>query len=341
MSANVETMAYNAKNGVPWHKEGTAVPQAATAEEMYEASGLNWQVVKQPLYTNPVGQPGSYIAVNDRVAMVRSSDNRVLGTVGSTYQPIQNLEMFEFAEALMRTGETVLFETAGSLNNGRTVFAEAIVPERAITIDGDPQGQIMPYLIVNTGHDGLRAFQATFTPVRVVCANTLAMALSGAKNLFVVRHTVNSGDRIDAARKALRVNVEYLDEVKKVSEALIAKPMTLKDILGATEKLIPSMAETPEKAVKAAAQRDLIIGLYRNSANLDGVPETAYRWVQAVAEYADHVRVYRATKKGSAEDARTLAILDGTSAALKTAALRIVLPQAAKRGAGGRFVKAG
>lgn len=340
MSADVETMAYNKVNGVPWHGEGKALEGASNADEMYAASGLDWEVVKSPLLTYGTGAASSaLLAVNDRVAMLRTSDNRVLGTVGATYAPIQNREMFDFAEALMKTGETVLFETAGSLNNGRVVFAEAIVPERGIKIEGDPQGEIMPYLIVNTGHDGLRAFQATFTPVRVVCANTLAMALSGARNLFVVRHTVNSQDRIAAARNALRLNVEYLDQIKTVSEALIKQTMSISDILKATEVLIPSMGETEEKSVKAGKQRDEIVALYRNSANLDGVPESAYRWVQAVAEYSDHVRTYRATKKGSAADARTLAILDGTSAKLKTRALAIVAPKAAKRGAGGRFVK--
>ena len=340
MSADVETMAYNGKNGVPWHGDGKSLAEAATAEEMHEASGLNWRVVKQPILCYGTGDASSaLLEVKDRVAIVRTSDNHVLGCVGATYQTIQNEEMFAFAEALMRTGETVKFETAGSLNGGRTVFAEAIVPERGITIDGDPQGTIMPYLIVNTGHDGLRSFQATFTPVRVVCANTLAMALAGARNLYVIRHTVNSGDRIADALKTLRLNVEYLDEIKAVSAALMKRTMTLKDILAATEKLIPSMTDVPEKALKAQAQRDLIVGLYQNSANLDGVPETAYRWVQAVAEYADHSRVYRATKKGSASDARTLAILDGTASRIKTDALRLVLPQAAKRGPGGKFAK--
>lgn len=338
----VETMAYNAKNGVPWHGKGESLEDASDAETMKRKSGLNWTVNKSPLFTYGVGDASTHLlAVTDRVAMVRSSDNKVLGTVGATYQPIQNDQMFEFAEALMKTGETVRFETAGSLNGGRVVFAEAVVPERGITIDGDPQGEVLPYLIVNTGHDGLRSFQATFTPIRVVCANTLAMALKGASSLFVVRHTIKAPDYINEARKALHLNVEYLHEVKIVSEELIKRPMSLKEILAATEKLIPSMTDTAEKAVKAGRERDKIIAIYRNADNLDGVPESAYRFVQAVAQYADHERTYRATKKGSAEDARTIAILDGTAATIKTNALRLVLPQAAKRGPGGRFVKAG
>lgn len=342
MTANVETMAYNAENGVPWHKVGNPVNGAADKETMQREAGLLWTVNKQPLFTYGLGdQSSTLLAVTDRVAMVRSSDNKVLGTVGATYQPIQNDELFTFADALVGTGAGVKFETAGSLNGGRVVFAQAVIPEKAIKIDGDPQGEVMPYLILASGHDGLRAMQATFTPVRVVCSNTLAMALKGAAHVFSIRHTVNSGDRIADAYKALRVNVEYLEEVRKVSQQLIKVKMSRKDVLAGLEVLIPSMSETPEKAVKAQKQRDDIFTLYTASPNLDGVPESAYRFVQAVAEWADHERPYRATKKGSADDARALAVLDGTASTYKTNALRLVLPAAAVRGPGGRFAKVG
>jgi phage/plasmid-like protein (TIGR03299 family) len=342
----VETMAYvqRTERDIPWHKLGTpilvkdgeALPDGPT---MQKQSGLLWGVHKQPLFTVAIDNPAQYIAVNSRVAIVRDTDNRVLGTVGPTYQPIQNTELFDFADALMKADDAVRFETAGSLYDGRVVWALAVAPERAIKIDGDPQGDIMPYLVLATGHDGLRALQVTFSPTRVVCANTLNMALRGSKNVVSIRHTVNAMSKVETARKALRINVEYLDTLAAVSKQLMKQKMSIKDVLAATEELIPSMSKSddPEKAVKAQAQRDLIVALYRNSDNLDGVPETAYRFVQAVAEYADHDRTYRKTKKGSAEDARALAILDGTAQAIKENALRLVLPAA---GARGRFTKA-
>lgn len=323
---------------IPWHKLGTPLDSAPDGETMRKAAGLDWQVVKQPLYTEAVGKPGTYIAVPGRVAVVRSTDSHVIGTVGATYHTIQNEELFDFADALLAAGEPVKFETAGALYGGRVVWALASAPERAIKIDGDPQGDIMPYLVLSTGHDGLRAMQVTFSPTRVVCANTLNMALRGSKNVFTIRHTVNAGSKVDAARAALRVNVEYLDTLAAVSKQLIKQRMSITDVLSATEVLIPSMSKDKDddsKAVKAQAQRDIIVALYRNSANLDGVPESAYRFVQAVAEYADHDRVYRRTKKGSAEDARALAILDGTATKLKENALRLVLPAATR----GRFTK--
>jgi phage/plasmid-like protein (TIGR03299 family) len=327
--------AFNSENGLAWHKLGTPVDGRQDADAMQEAASLNWQVVKQPLFA-PVVNGAGMVDVPMKVATIRDIDSKVLGIVGPTYSVIQNDEMFDFASELMKTGETVLFETAGALNDGKLVFALAAVPERGITIEGDPQGTIAPYLILNTGHDGLRAFQAAFTPVRVVCSNTLNMALAGAASVFKIRHTVNAQDRVAAARKALRLNVEYLEELKTVSEDLIKRPMTVNDVKKATVKLIPSTAETEEKAVKAQAQRDLIIALFQNSANLDGVPDSAYRWVQAVAEYADHGRTYRKTKRGNEDEARAVAILDGTATAIKQRALALVLPKAQPR-VGGKF----
>lgn len=335
--AGKAAMAYVKRNeaDIPWHTLGTPLDKAPDGATMRVKAGLDWEVVKQPLYTEAVGKPGTYLAVNSRVAVVRDIDNHVIGTVGPTYQTIQNEELFDFADALLKAGEPVKFETAGALYDGRVVWALASVPERAIKIDGDPQGDIMPYLVLSTGHDGLRAMQVTFSPTRVVCANTLNMALRGSKNVYTIRHTVNAMNKVSAAQAALRVNVEYLDTLAAVSKQLIKQKMTVNDVIAATEKLIPSMSKDTDddsKAVKAQAQRDLIRALFVNSPNLDGVPESAYRFVQAVAEYADHERVYRKTKKGSAEDARALAILDGTATGLKENALRLVLPAAGARG---------
>jgi phage/plasmid-like protein (TIGR03299 family) len=331
--------AYNIEGGLPWHGLGKPVQGRQDGASMQEAAQLNWQVVKQPLLT-PVVNGTGFVDVPYKVATVRSTDSHVLGVVGPTYTVIQNDEMFAFAEALMKTGETVLFETAGALNDGKIVFALASVPERGITIDGDPQGQIMPYLILNSGHDGLRAFQAAFTPVRVVCRNTLNMALAGAVSVYKVRHTVKAADRVEAARRALRVNVEYIETLKAVSEELMRRPMTINDVKKFTVKLIPSTAEDDEKAVKAQRQRDAIVALYLNSANLSGIGDNAYRLMQAVAEYFDWQRDYRKTKRGSADDARALAILDGTALDGKDRALGLLMPKAQPRGAGGKFAKA-
>lgn len=338
--AGKEAMAGNIKNGLWWHKLGTQLDGQVTGEEMLKAATLDWNVVKQPMFTYGVGSASNLIIpVKGRVATVRDIDSHFIATVGETYRVIQNAELADFANALLEVDGGVQFESAGALYDGRVVWMLAAVPEKAFHVDGD-NGDVMPYLVLKTGHDGLTAFSMAPTPVRVVCANTLNMAMAGAKSQFTIRHTVNADSRIETARKALRVNVEYLDTLREVAEQLVKRPMTIKDVLAATVKLIPTTAETPEKAVKAQAQRDSIVALYRNSENLRDLPETGYRFVQAVAEYADHDRTYRGTKKGNAADARAVAILSGTALDIKDRALRLVLPAAVKRGAGGKFVKA-
>jgi phage/plasmid-like protein (TIGR03299 family) len=322
-------MAYNAENGVPWHKLGQPLDGQKTGEEMLVAANLDWQVIKQPILTYAAGSDQQIVQANvGKVVTMRDIDSHPIGVVGATYQPIQNSEMFDFADALLSENGGVVFETAGALNDGRVVFALASIPEKAVTIDGDPQGKVMPYIILSTGHDGLRAFTAAPTPVRVVCQNTLNMAMSGASNIYRIKHTVNALDRVAAARKAFGVTFNHLDTFVKVSGQLMKLELSINDVWAATEKLIPALTDEPEKAYKAVAQRESIVALYQNSANLDGVPFTAYRFVQAVAEYADHAKVYRGTKVGSAEDARALGILTGNSLKLKADALRLVLPSA-------------
>lgn len=335
-------MAFNSQNGIPWHQLGTPLPDTADADEMIVAAGLDWNVVKQPLFAYGVGDKSSFLLpVPGRVATVRDIDSHVIATVGETYQPIQNREIFDFASALINTGESVKFETAGALFDGRVVWALASIPDQAIRIDGDDSA-IMPYLVLSSGHDGLRAFMASFTPVRVVCANTLAMAMKGSRETYVIRHTVKALDYVEDAKKALRLNVEYIKTLRAVSEQLMKRKVTIADVTAFTEVLIPSTATEPEKAFKAQRQRDEIVALYQNSQTLEGVvrPGTAYRLMQATAEWVDHTKEYRKTKKGTAADARAIAILDGQGAAIKDKALSLLLPAAAKRDAKGHFVKA-
>lgn len=334
-------MAYNVENGVPWHKLGTALVGRKSGAEMKVAAGLDWDVIKQPILTFASDGKTIIPANVGKVVTVRDIDSHPIAVVGETYQPIQNSELFEFADLLLSQDGGILFETAGALNDGRVVFALASIPEKAITIDGDPQGRIMPYIILSSGHDGLKAFSAAPTPVRVVCQNTLNMALSGAANVYTIRHTVNALDRVAQARKALGVSFGHLETLQKVSGQLMKLPLTIQDVYNVTEKLIPSMSDEPERAFKAQAQRESIVALYQNSENLSGVGYNAYRLVQAVAEYSDHVRTYRATKRGTAEDARALAILGGTSLDLKDRALGLVLPSAVAKAAKKKAIPVG
>lgn len=174
MSANVETMFYTREK--PWHGLGTMVMEAPTSAAALELAGLKWQVIQKPLATE------DGISVPGFKANLRETDNQVLGVVTNRYKVVQNEDAFAFTDDLL--GEGVTYETAGSLQNGRRIWILAKLPQRYI-ISGD---EITPYLVFMNSHDGTGALKAAMTPVRVVCQNTLNLALSTAKRSWSTNH---------------------------------------------------------------------------------------------------------------------------------------------------------
>lgn len=175
MSANVETMFYVRET--PWHGLGTKVMSALDSEEALIAAGLNWNVIQEPIYTTE-NEP-----IKGYKANVRDSDRRVLGVVTDRYKVVQNHEAFSFTDELL--GQGVRYETAGSLQEGRKVWLLAHMPHEYI-ISGE---RISPYLLFSNSHDGSGAIKVALTPIRVVCNNTLNLALRTAERSWSMIHT--------------------------------------------------------------------------------------------------------------------------------------------------------
>ena len=187
-----------------WHGLGTVLDEEVDTKGMLDAGYLsNWNVRVEPVHV-----PDGYRAAKDEFWTIRDNPFDggidILGTVGSRYNAVQNEELFAFGDALLDGGR---WETAGSIRNGTQVFG-ALALNRPTAIDD----QIDNYLLVSTSHDGTMAVQASVTPIRVVCANTLAIALSGAKQTFKIRHTQSVAGKVQAAREALAIADTYLDE---------------------------------------------------------------------------------------------------------------------------------
>ena len=191
MAANVETM-FSVREK-PWHGIGTIVQDAPGSKDAIQLAGLDWLISQKDVYTD------SGVQIPGYKANIRSTDQSVLGVVSDRYQIVQNEDAFAFTDGLL--GEGVTYETAGSLQGGRRTFILARLPERFI-IAGD---EIMPYFVIMNSHDGSCSVKAAMTPVRVVCQNTLNLALKTAKRTWTARHTSNIMDRIDDARTTLRV----------------------------------------------------------------------------------------------------------------------------------------
>ena len=175
MAANVESMFYVRET--PWHGLGTKVQEAPDSKEALRLAGLDWKVLQEPIRTAQ-GE-----AVPGYKANVRDVDRKVLGVVTDRYKVIQNEEAFAFVDSLL--GEGVRFETAGSLQEGKSVWLLAHLPHEYI-ISGE---RISPYLVFSNTHDGFGAVKAAITPIRVVCNNTLNLALKSAKRSWSMIHT--------------------------------------------------------------------------------------------------------------------------------------------------------
>lgn len=210
MSANVETMMYVREK--PWHGLGTMVAEAPNSTEAIELAGLNWKVNSMSVYDAQGNEIPGY------AANTRDSDGRVLGIVSTKYKVVQNSEAFAFTDHLI--GKDVRYETAGSLRNGRQVWLLARMP--AVKVAGD---DVEPYLCFTNTHDGNGAVRVCMTPIRVVCNNTLNIALSEARRSWSMTHTGDISAKIAEARQTLELAEHYMVELDEQAQRYANTPI--------------------------------------------------------------------------------------------------------------------
>ncbi|NDF57227.1 MAG: DUF945 domain-containing protein, partial [Actinobacteria bacterium] len=217
-----------------WHGLGTVFTEEKTTSEMLVAANLNnWNVRLEDM---PI--PSHLTSDKEYQYVVRTNptdktQTDVLGIVGERYVPLQNEELFSFGDNILDGGGR--WETAGSIRGGRVVFGSLALERETIL---DPNGvadKVKTYLLINTSHDGSIAIQASITPVRVVCANTLNLALNrtkkkdGVKQSFKIRHTQTAQGKVQIARETLGLANKYMDEFDKMAHAMIQKEISAKD----------------------------------------------------------------------------------------------------------------
>jgi phage/plasmid-like protein (TIGR03299 family) len=239
-----------------WHNLGTVFDTEKNTSEMLAAANLNgWNVRLEDLEI-----PSSLISDKQYQYVVRTnptdkSQTDVLGIVGERYTPLQNEELFAFGDNILDGGGR--WETAGSLKGGRVVFGSLALERETVL---DPNGvadKVKTYLLINTSHDGSIAIQASITPVRVVCANTLNVALNrtrkkdGVKQSFKIRHTQTANGKVAVARQALGMANSYMDEFDKMAHAMIQKEISAKDF----NDIILAAYPKPELDTKGAIKK--------------------------------------------------------------------------------------
>ena len=282
MAANVESMFYVRET--PWHGLGTKVLEAPASKDALQLAGLNWRVMQEPIYT------AMEELVDGYKANVRDSDRKVLGVVTDRYRVIQNDEAFAFTDELLGAG--VKYETAGSLQGGRKVWLLAHMPHEYI-ISGE---RISPYLLFSNTHDGSGAIKVALTPIRVVCQNTLNLALANAKRSWSMIHTGDIKEKMQEAKDTLFLAENYMDELGKEFEALRMKKLTDKQVMEYIEILLPlEDGSTPQQEKNMKRLREDMKIRYFDAPDLQGVGKNAYRFVNAVSDFATHAEPLRRT----------------------------------------------
>jgi len=309
-SVNGET-AFASFREPAWHGLGEVfTEEVSTAEMLKKAKLNNWDVRLEDVeIPNQFSSDKNYsFVVRDNPFTLGNKD--ILGVVGERYVPLQNEDLFDFADNLLDNGGR--WETAGSIKGGRVVFG-ALALERETVLD--PNGvadKVNTYLLVNTSHDGSIAIQASITPVRVVCANTLNLALGNrgrngsVKQSFKIRHTATASGKVAVAREALGLANAYMDEFSKVANAMIETEITKAQFDKIVELAYPMPKDDAKKVsiTKHANKIDLINDIYVGDFN-NTIAGTAWGALNALTERLDW---HRAGRKGNTET-----ILSGAS----------------------------
>lgn len=268
-----------------WHGLGTKVLEAPASKDALQLAGLDWRVLQEPIYT------AMEELVDGYKANVRDSDRKVLGVVTDRYRVIQNDEAFAFTDELLGAG--VKYETAGSLQGGRKVWLLAHMPHEYI-ISGE---RISPYLLFSNTHDGSGAIKVALTPIRVVCQNTLNLALANAKRSWSMIHTGDIKEKMQEAKDTLFLAENYMDELGKEFEALRMKKLMDKQVMEYIEILLPiEDGSTPQQEKNMKRLREDMKIRYFDAPDLQGVGKNAYRFVNAVSDFATHAEPLRRTE---------------------------------------------
>lgn len=280
MPANVESMFYVRE--VPWHGLGTMVMEAPTSEAALTLAGLDWNVIQRSIVTE------DGIPIPGFKANLRETDEKVLGVVTDRYKVVQNTDAFSFTDELLREGVT--YETAGSLQEGRRIWLLARLPQRYI-ISGD---EITPYLVFMNSHDGTGSIKAAISPVRVVCNNTLNLALSTARRYWSTNHTGDIRGKMEDARYTLLYADRYMAELGKAIDELNRMKLTDRQVYEYIDALFPLLEHPTEQQKKNLMQmKEDVKVRYFDAPDLQHVGKNAYRFVNAVSDFATHSKPLR------------------------------------------------
>ena len=303
-----DQMAY--AGALPWHGLGTKVPADLTPTQMLEAAGLDWTVEKIPAFAN-VG--GKNVAVGQS-ALVRSMDNKILDVVSDDWNPVQNEEAFEFFNEFVSAGDMEM-HTAGSLKGGNIVWGLAKVKESFELFKGD---QIDSYLLFSNFHKYGYSTDVRFTPIRVVCNNTLTLSLnSSVERMAKISHRkVFDPSNV---KDMLGIATNKLAKYKEMASFLGSKQAKGEDIVEYFCRVFPVSGSNAKKEVSKSAQ--LALDILHTQPGSEYAEGTWWQPFNAVTYLTDHLA-------GRSADTRLASAWYGYNKGVKTKALELAIEMA-------------
>lgn len=297
-----------------WHNLGQIIEQYPTSAEAIEYAGLNFEVAKSP---NTHVLPSGIEIISDNSFFTYRSDNEaVLGDkVGKDYEVVQNTEAFSFFDSIVGDQNGIKYETAGALGNGSVIFITAKLPDY---IRVGREDLIEQYLMLTSSHDGLGSICLSFTPIRVVCQNTLNAALKNHTNFIKIRHTASANDKLKQAHKMLGITNMLSVEMEAIYNRWSRVRISDKDV-----KRLIQLAMAPNKEVLEklrTGQNEALSTNYNNiidqvyeyaqvalSQQIETTKGTVFGAYNAVTGYFQNVRNFKD------EESKFKSIMTGTA----------------------------
>jgi phage/plasmid-like protein (TIGR03299 family) len=200
-----------------WHGLGQIVQDYPTSAEAIKFASLDYEVIKENIYTTSFNSDGQRMDSTNRItthfATMRKDTGDILGVVGSKYEVVQNISAFSFFDSLVNDGSGIKYETAGALGSGERIFITAKMPD---VIKVGRKDAIEEYIFLTTSHDGSGSIMAAFTPVRIVCNNTLNAALNNNSNAVYIKHTANAEEKLKEAARIISITTDTSKQLEKL-----------------------------------------------------------------------------------------------------------------------------
>lgn len=305
---------------VPWHRLGTRLDEPATASEAIEAAGLDFEVELTRLVTI------NDIPVPDKLAVVRDDSHTILGVVGNTYRAVQNRECFGFLDAIVEDG-SLRYHTAGALGKGERIWMLAKLPDDIRVKNSDDITE--KYLLLSNSHDGSSSLRVYFTPIRVVCANTLAIAARNGRGQGVsIVHKGNLTSKVRQAQEVLGLAKRFYDDAEEQINRLARHYPSLRQLEEYFRQVYPDAPDGESTRTKNVRQEMLRLFEQGIGHDMPDIRHTTWTALNAVTEYVDHYRSTRGKTSIERASNRLESAWFGSGARIKERAWELALKMA-------------